>query len=206
MINALLFGWDLLELGLGAKTAESITGDHADSPLTGRWELIFGSRGFESSLYLLRRCFFHHSRGAEGPCEAAMCYRKVAALAVASSQSDQYFHRQLSKKFYEGTCLHWLWSYKLRGEVGRREAMTSLHWKQEIFRTENEYASSITTTVLVTCLKPQRDRMGRPSNWSSCRAITFEASSRVAKKRCSIIVTWVRGLARVRNHKSVPWS
>jgi hypothetical protein len=32
MINALLVGWDLLELGLDAKAAESITGDYAVSP------------------------------------------------------------------------------------------------------------------------------------------------------------------------------
>jgi hypothetical protein len=32
MINALMVGWDLLELGLDAKAEESITGDYAVSP------------------------------------------------------------------------------------------------------------------------------------------------------------------------------
>ncbi len=82
MINALIAGWDLLELGLDAKAAESITGDYATSVLETVVENAFSVAVASKALDLLRRYFFQHFREAEGPCEVTMCFRQVAALVL----------------------------------------------------------------------------------------------------------------------------
>lgn len=84
MINALIVGWDLLELGLDAKAAESIRGDYAarQSLNLAVVENAFSVAVASKALDLLRRYFFQHSREAEGPCEVTMCSRQVAALVL----------------------------------------------------------------------------------------------------------------------------
>ena len=143
MINALIVGWDLLELGLDAKAAESITGDYAVSPWNRRWERILGSRGFESSwsaasIFLSAFSWSRRTLRGNNVLSASCCTRP-------SSQSDPYFHPRVSQEFYEFTRLHWCghvnYAAKLRGEVGRREAMTFLHLKTRN-TSKNKSASS----------------------------------------------------------------
>ena len=102
IINSLIAGWDLVLGGLAANAAESINGDHRQTALSLHvvQEIEFSVAMALEALNLLRQCFFHHSREAEGLCVAILCSRQVAAV-VASSRLDAYFIRDKARNFIQ---------------------------------------------------------------------------------------------------------